>query len=43
MPASAVSIRIVPRLSAIAGALHNFFFFPFFSDFCSGGVFMVSA
>lgn len=41
MPASAVGMRIMPHVSAIAGGPHELFFFP--HDFCSGGVFMLSA
>lgn len=42
MPARAVGIRVMPHVSTIAGGPHElFFFFP--HDFCSGGVFMLSA
>lgn len=43
MPASAVIIRIRPHLRGIVGALHDFFLFILFYDFCSDGVFVVSA
>lgn len=42
MPASAISIGIRPHLSGIVGALNDFFLFLFY-DFCSDGVFVVSA
>lgn len=43
MPASAISIRIRPHLSGIVGALQDFILLFLFYDFCSDGVFVVSA